>query len=99
MLLETRTRLLFLTLACFLSEVIVRVNSSYPPPPPSPHPPSCPFSAAPFSNPVSFTVKQIRETLDSIKVEDVRPLVSRIFEEAEGISLMQGNLREADVPR
>lgn len=47
----------------------------------------------------SFTVKQIRETLDSIKVEDVKPIVSRLFEEAEGISLMQGNLRETDVPR
>eukprot|EP00904_Undaria_pinnatifida_P012432 jgi/Undpi1/8319/HiC_scaffold_25.g10788.m1 len=46
-----------------------------------------------------FTVKQIRETLDSIKVEDVKPIVSRLFEEAEGISLMQGNLRETDVPR
>lgn len=68
-------------------------------PSPAPHPPSFLFAAAPCSNPVSFTVKQIRETLDSIKVQDVRPLVSKIFEEAEGISLMQGNLREADVPR
>ena len=30
---------------------------------------------------------------------DVKPLVFRVFEEAEGISLIQGNLRADDVPR
>lgn len=46
-----------------------------------------------------YTVKEIRDTMDSIKMSEVRPLVSRVFGEAEGTSLMQGNLRQEDVPR
>ncbi|CAM9437472.1 unnamed protein product [Ectocarpus fasciculatus] len=47
----------------------------------------------------TYTVKEIGATLDSIELADLRPLASRVLAEAEGMCLMQGNLRKEDVPR
>ncbi|CAM9761157.1 unnamed protein product [Pylaiella littoralis] len=46
-----------------------------------------------------YTVKEIRDTLGSIKLADLKPLVSRVFERAEGLGLLQGNLEFRDVNR
>lgn len=46
-----------------------------------------------------YTVKEIGATLDSIELADLRPLASRVLAEAEGVCLMQGNLRKEDVAR
>ncbi|CAB1100827.1 unnamed protein product [Ectocarpus sp. CCAP 1310/34] len=48
---------------------------------------------------VRYTVREIGATLDSIELADLRPLASRVLAEAEGVCLMQGNLKEEDVPR
>lgn len=44
-------------------------------------------------------MKEVRQTLDSIEMEDLRPLATRVFEEAEGLCLIQGNLEQSDIPR
>jgi len=44
-------------------------------------------------------VKEIKDTLDSIKLADLKPLVSRVFGQAEGLGLLQGNLQSRDVDR
>ncbi|CAM9815128.1 unnamed protein product, partial [Hapterophycus canaliculatus] len=46
-----------------------------------------------------FTKKEFRETLDLIELDELRPLATRIVEEAEGLCLLHGNLEEADVPK
>lgn len=44
-----------------------------------------------------FTVKEVKDTLDSIKLADLKPLVSRVFDRGEGLGLIQGNLQFRDV--
>ncbi|CAM9610322.1 unnamed protein product [Scytosiphon promiscuus] len=45
-----------------------------------------------------FTVKELRDTLDSIELKDLRLLGTRVIQEAEGLCLLQGNLKNTDVP-
>lgn len=42
-------------------------------------------------------MKEVKDTLDSIKLKDLKPLVSRVFERGEGLGLVQGNLQFRDV--
>lgn len=44
-----------------------------------------------------FTVKEVKDTLDSIKLADLKPLVSRVFSRGEGVGLIQGNLQFREV--
>lgn len=46
-----------------------------------------------------FTVKEVKDTLDSIKLADLKPLVSRVFDRGEGMGLLQGNLQFREVDR
>ncbi|CAM9553710.1 unnamed protein product [Scytosiphon promiscuus] len=54
-------------------------------------------NAAVASEDPRYTVKEVRDTLDSIKLADLKPLVSRVFEKGEGVGLLQGNLQFRDV--
>ncbi|CAM9523358.1 unnamed protein product, partial [Ectocarpus sp. 12 AP-2014] len=49
-------------------------------------------NAAVASEDPRYTVQEIRDTLDSVKMSEIKPLVSRVFGQAEGVGLLQGNL-------
>ncbi|CAM9471198.1 unnamed protein product [Ectocarpus sp. 8 AP-2014] len=49
-------------------------------------------NAAVASEDPRYTVQEIRDTLDSVKMSEIKPLVSRVFGQAEGFGLLQGNL-------
>lgn len=44
-------------------------------------------------------MKEVKDTLDSIKLADLKPLVSRVFARGEGVGLVQGNLQFREVDR
>ncbi|CAM9610251.1 unnamed protein product [Scytosiphon promiscuus] len=79
-----------------LRDVLQRVWSSYDTYQPYRH---AMYNADEAMEDPCFSMKELQEALDSIELEDLRPLATRVLEEAEGLCLLQGNLDKKDVPR
>ncbi|CAN0276459.1 unnamed protein product, partial [Scytosiphon promiscuus] len=78
-----------------LRDVVSRILSSYDTQDPLDHAESNANEA--IEDP-RFTVKELRDTLDSIELKDLRSLGTRVIDEAEGLCLLQGNLKNTDIP-
>eukprot|EP00752_Nemacystus_decipiens_P006180 g5577.t1 len=77
-----------------LRDVVRRDLSSYDTQQPYQHAMS---NAAVATEDPRFTVKEVKDTLESIKLKDLKPLVSKVFGQGEGLGLVQGNLQFRDV--